>query len=67
MEKKSLHIFLYSGEVIEQKLDYIHNNPVIGKWNLVQDLSGYKYSSNRFYEKEDSAYDFVSNYMEMYE
>ncbi len=31
-------------------LDYIHKNPVSGKWNLVENYLDYKYSSARHYE-----------------
>ena len=34
-----------------QKLDYIHHNPVAGKWNLVDSFNDYEYSSVCFYEK----------------
>ena len=40
----------YSEKMIEQKLDYIHYNPVRGKWNLVDDFTKYLHSSARFYE-----------------
>ena len=36
--------------MVEQKLDYIHHNPVRGKWSLVDDFVKYPYSSARFYE-----------------
>lgn len=34
----------------QQKLDYIHLNPVSKKWNLVDDYRNYEHSSARFYE-----------------
>ena len=37
---------------IENVLDYIHHNPVSGKWNLVGDFVDYPYSSASFYELE---------------
>jgi len=37
-------------EMLEQKLAYIHNNPVSGKWNLVNDFTNYQFSSAPFYE-----------------
>jgi REP element-mobilizing transposase RayT len=37
----------YSTKFIEQKLDYIHRNPVSGKWKLAED---YIHSSAGFYE-----------------
>ncbi|MEM6523191.1 MAG: transposase [Bacteroidota bacterium] len=33
-KRNALSIDLYSREVIEQKLGYLHANPVSGKWNL---------------------------------
>ncbi|MBI3219879.1 MAG: hypothetical protein HYZ44_10230 [Bacteroidetes bacterium] len=34
---------------IEQKVNYIHENPCRGKWNLVNNLSSYVHSSAGFY------------------
>ena len=36
--------------MIEQKLEYIHHNPVKGKWKLVDDFTDYPHSSAGFYE-----------------
>lgn len=33
-----------------QKLNYIHRNPVSGKWQLVNDYTEYEHSSASFYE-----------------
>ncbi len=33
---------------MKQKLDYIHDNPCRGKWNLVTDVTEYEHSSARF-------------------
>jgi REP element-mobilizing transposase RayT len=35
---------------INNTLDYIHHNPVNGKWNLVDDYTKYPYSSAAYYE-----------------
>jgi len=40
----------YSLEMMEQKIDYIHHNPVAGKWELVNDWTDYPYSSAAYYE-----------------
>jgi REP element-mobilizing transposase RayT len=40
----------YNEKMIEQKLDYIHHNPVKGKWSLVEDFTLYEHSSAGFYE-----------------
>ena len=38
---------------INQILDYMHRNPVQGKWNLADDFVSYEYSSARYYELEE--------------
>jgi hypothetical protein len=50
-ECNSLNIPLWSPEVFWQKLDYIHNNPV--KAGLCRLAEDYKYSSERFYERNE--------------
>nr|WP_317130789.1 transposase [Mucilaginibacter psychrotolerans] len=34
---------------LHQKLDYIHHNPVSGKWNLCKEYTDYPHSSAAFY------------------
>lgn len=41
---------IFSEKFLLQKLNYIHFNPVSGKWNLVSDPTEYKHSSASFYE-----------------
>ena len=64
-QRNSLSIELRGREMIEQKLDYIHNNPVQGKWMLTDSPAGYRYSSYSFYELEKSDWLFLYHYMEM--
>jgi REP element-mobilizing transposase RayT len=40
----------YDEKAVEDQLDYIHHNPVQGKWNLVDDFVDYHHSSAKFYE-----------------
>ena len=40
----------YSLDFIHQKLEYIHHNPVKGKWCLVEDFARFEHSSAAFYE-----------------
>jgi REP element-mobilizing transposase RayT len=40
----------FDEKMIEQKLDYIHHNPVAGKWSLVDDYTRYPHSSAGYYE-----------------
>ena len=63
-QRNPLSIQLYSREVIEQKLDYIHQNPINGKWKLCDDYLDYKYSSVRFYELNDEGRIPLTHYMD---
>lgn len=60
----SLSIPLYSENVMIQKLDYIHNNPIHEKWKLAVDIIDYKYSSAKFYYLDRSNYSFLTHYMD---
>ena len=40
----------FNEKMLTQKLDYIHHNPVRGKYNLVDDFTDYQHSSAAFYE-----------------
>jgi putative transposase len=63
-ERNALSVDLYSKEVLEQKLIYIHNNPMQEKWNLATEAESYLYSSVRFYEKEIKEWDFLKHYID---
>ena len=39
----------YSAAFIEQKLNYMHENPCRGKWSLAENPADYKHSSARYY------------------
>ena len=41
---------IFSDKFMEQKLNYMHINPITGKWNLVNDFTSYEHSSASFYE-----------------
>lgn len=50
----------YNKKMFEQKLDYIHLNPVSGKWNLAENYLEYLHSSAGFYEAGDTKPDFFN-------
>jgi len=59
-KKKQLHkVFkdsfdakaIFSDKFLIQKLNYIHYNPVTGKWKLAKDFVAYEHSSASFYEE----------------
>ncbi|MFN0083086.1 MAG: transposase [Ferruginibacter sp.] len=60
-QRDSLSVEIYSREVAKQKLQYIHFNPVSGKWLLSKDDLDYHYSSARFYETRLDEFGFLSN------
>ncbi len=49
-QRDSLSVELFSPKVIFQKLEYLHNNPCKGKWQLSKSPENYKFSSFSFYE-----------------
>ena len=58
-KKKQLHkVFkdsfdakaIFSEKFLIQKLNYIHHNPIAGKWKLAADFVSYEHSSASFYE-----------------
>ncbi len=59
-ERNSLSISLLSPDIFQQKLEYIHYNPV--KAGLCELPEDYKYSSAAFYEKNESTWSFLEHY-----
>lgn len=58
-QRNSLSIELRSESVYNQKLDYIHNNPVkAGLCSLAED---YKYSSAKYYILNEKNWNFITN------
>jgi REP element-mobilizing transposase RayT len=57
----------YSEKFIEQKLQYIHENPCRGKWNLADTAISYKHSSAKYYATGEHAEYVVTNYKELYD
>ncbi len=66
-ERNPLSIDIFSREVFEQKLNYIHKNPYRGKWNLANSNETYFYSSENFYLNGISDFAFLTHYMELFE
>ena len=42
---------VFSIKFLNQKIEYIHNNPVDKDWKLVEDRAAYRYSSACFYDR----------------
>ena len=54
-----------SKEMIGQKLNYIHNNPCKGKWNLARNVEDYIHSSAKYYMTGIQGVYPVTSFMEM--
>ena len=65
-QRDSLGIEIYSKEIAKQKLNYIHFNPVSGKWQLSKNDLDYYYSSARFYETGIDEFGFLKNLFETF-
>jgi REP element-mobilizing transposase RayT len=59
-ERNALSVSLFSKKVFEQKLEYIHNNPVKAGLCLLPET--YKYSSAAFYYNEDRRWNFLMHH-----
>ena len=56
---------VFSEKFLIQKLNYIHLNPVTGKWKLADDFSLYEHSSASFYESGIAKLFLPKHYMEL--
>jgi putative transposase len=59
-KRNPLSVSLWNQGVFKQKLNYIHNNPVVA--GLCQFPSNYHYSSASFYQKQSSTWKFLTHY-----
>lgn len=63
-ERKGLSVLIYNQKVLEQKLKYIHLNPVKENWNLAIHPEDYNYSSANFYLTGNDDLDILTHYWE---
>lgn len=65
-QRDALAVLMNSVYIVEQKIDYIHNNPLQEHWNLVQRPEDYRWSSARFYETGEDEWGFLTHYMDRF-
>lgn len=65
-QRDALAILMDARSKAEQKLDYIHNNPLHSRWNLATRPEYYKWSSSSFYETGHDEFGFLTHYMERF-
>ena len=59
-----LAVWMDSKEKFEQKLNYIHDNPLVEKWGFVERPEDYMWSSAKFYETGEDEFGFLTHYSE---
>lgn len=64
-QRRALPLHAYSPWYVYQKLDYIHNNPVQGRWMLASGPDEYTYSSARFYYTGEDEFDMLTHIDEL--
>lgn len=65
-QRDSLAIELYTRKVFEQKLNYIHNNPLQERWSSAENAADYKYSSAKYYETGIDDFEILNHYNELF-
>ncbi len=65
-KRDALAIHLDSRAKVEQKINYIHLNPLQEHWNLVKYPEEYNWSSARFYENGVDEYGILTHYMDRF-
>ena len=60
--RRSWRTHMVSRKILEQKLNYIHLNPV--KARMVRSEEEYDFSSSKFYNEMENPFDFLTHYQE---
>ena len=61
-----LAILMDTRQKVEQKINYIHNNPLNERWNLADRPENYYWSSANFYETNKDDFGLLTNFNEMF-
>lgn len=63
-QRDPLAILMDSKSKIEQKITYIHNNPLNERWNLAKYPEKYYWSSAKFYHNGNDDFGLLTHYMD---
>jgi len=61
-QRDALAFLVNNNPICEQKIDYIHLNPLQEKWNLVKFPEDYRWSSASFYEFGNDEFNMLTDY-----
>ncbi len=64
-QRDPLAILMDTQNKLEQKVDYIHDNPLQGQWQLCENPEDYEWSSARFYETGVDNFGFLTDYRDI--
>jgi len=59
-ERRPKWIEVMNVPIFNQKLDYIHANPIQERWNLVTNYEDYKWSTASYYGDGEKRFEFVT-------
>lgn len=65
-QRDPLAVLMDSRWKVEQKIRYLHHNPLQSHWNLVDSPENYYWSSSRFYETGVDEFGFLTHYMDRF-
>lgn len=65
-QRDPLAILMDTKEKVEQKIQYIHLNPLQSHWNLASSPENYKWSSAGYYETGRDDFGFLTDYRERF-
>ncbi|MEE1946941.1 transposase [Pedobacter sp. KR3-3] len=65
-QRDALAILMDSRAKVEQKVNYIHLNPLQERWSLADRPENYKWSSAKFYEEGIDDFGFITHYLEKF-
>lgn len=63
-QRDPLAVLMDDVSKLEQKLDYIHENPLQEHWDLCSKPEDYRWSSSKFYETGIDGFGFLTHYKE---
>ena len=63
-QRDALAIRVFLPELVLQKLNYSHNNPLQDHWKLADSPENYKWSSAKFYETGIDEFGFLTHYLD---
>lgn len=63
-QRDPLAVLMDSREKADQKIDYIHSNPLQEKWNLITQPEDYRWSSAKYYLTGEDEFGVLSHYMD---